>query len=84
MDDRDDDWNPAALKIQRNHTLSRGSLSYQEWLILNRGGEIDSLLQTGQRPGVFSRVLFLKANPHCLQQAASAIRRSGWTDLAIC
>jgi hypothetical protein len=34
-------------------------------LILNRGGEICSLLHKGQRPGVLRRVRFLKEKPHC-------------------
>jgi len=58
--------------------------SSEEWLILNRGGEICSLLQTGQRPGVLRRVRFLKEKPHCLQEAGSAVRRLGCTDFAIC
>jgi len=34
-------------------------------LILNRGGEICSLLHKGHRPGVLRRVRFLKEKPHC-------------------
>jgi len=77
VDDRDGDRNPVALKIHWVEMPSPYSLSCREWPILNRGGEICSLLQTGQRPGVFSRVLFLKENPHCLQEAGSAVSRLG-------
>ena len=84
MDHRDAAWNPVALKIQRIQTLSPYLLTSEDWLILNRGGDICSLLQTGQRPGVFRRVRFLKEKPHCLQEAGSAVRHLGCTDLAMC
>ena len=49
-----------------------------------RGGETDSLLQRGQRPGIFRRVLFLKEKPHSLQEAGSMINFFGCADLAMC
>ena len=52
-------------------------------LILNRGGEICSLLQTGQRPGVLRRVRFLKEKPHCWQEAGSTVKPLWCTDFSI-
>ena len=52
-------------------------------LILNRGGEICSFLQTGQRLGVLRRVRFLKEKPHCWQEAGSIVKPR-CTDFSIC
>jgi len=83
MDDHDGDQNPIVLKIRWMKSVTP-YLPLCKWLILNRGADIDSLLQTGHRPGVLSRVRFLKENPHCLQDAGSAVSFLGWADLAIC
>ena len=53
-------------------------------LILNRGGEICSLLHKGQRPGVLRRVRFLKEKPHCWQEAGSRVKPLWCTDFSIC
>ena len=53
-------------------------------LILNRGGEICSLLHKGQRPGVLRRVRFLKEKPHCWQEAGSRVKPLWFADFSIC
>ena len=57
-----------------NHTL----------LILNRGGEMCSLLHRGQRLGVLRRVRFLKEKPHCWQEAGSTVKPLWCADFSIC
>ncbi len=53
-------------------------------LIAKRGGEMDSLLQSGQRLGVFNRSLFLKRKPHRLHPAGSRTKRPRCSDRAMC
>ena len=53
-------------------------------LILNRGGEICSLLHKGHRPGVLRRVRFLKEKPHCWQEAGSRVKPLWCADFSIC
>ncbi len=45
---------------------------------------MDSLLQTGHRPGVLRRERFLKENPQCKQEAGSIINFFEPADLEIC
>jgi len=53
-------------------------------LILNRGGEICSLLHKGQRLGVLRQVRFLKEKPHCWQVAGSRVKPLWCADFSIC
>ena len=52
--------------------------------IWNLGGDIDSLLQRGQWPGVLRRVRFLNEKLHRLQWAGSMLSRLGRKDLVTC
>jgi hypothetical protein len=51
-----------------------------------RGGEMDSFLHRGQRPGVLRRVLFLNEKPHSVQQAGSmtSLKRLDLTTCSRC
>ena len=49
-----------------------------------RGGEMDSLLQIGQRLGVLKRSRFLKAKPQRRHCAGSIVSRFGGADLEMC
>ncbi len=53
-------------------------------MIRYRGGEMDSLLQSGQRLGAENLSLFLKMNPHRWQTAGSRVSFRGWTERAMC
>jgi len=73
------------VKIRHRYDLTTSILwPNYTLLILNRGGEICSLLHKGQRPGVLRRVRFLKEKPHRWQEAGSIAKPLWCTDFSIC